>query len=146
MFKFPIFYDSRSTHFILKIFSYLIKEKFYSMLKNRASIISLYFKNIRKCDIARRLDICRMLVSRALKRFHELGNTQDRPSSGWPVTEVTSENMNVVRCRIRRFSEQSMWKTASDLGMSSRSFLRIVRVKLRLRATRSVAHISLLIE
>jgi len=40
LFRFPIFYESRSTHFILKIFSYLIKQKFYRMAKNRDSIIA----------------------------------------------------------------------------------------------------------
>ena len=78
------------------------------MLKNRAFIISLHFKNVRQCHIARRLDICRMLVSKTIKRYHELGNAQDYPSSGRTVTAVTPENMNVVRCQIRCFSEQSM--------------------------------------
>jgi len=104
------------------------------MSNNRDSIISLYLKNVRQCDIARRLDICRKLVSKTIKRYQELGNTQDRPRSGRPVTAVTPENVNKVRCRIRRFSEQSMRKMSSDLGISSRSLRRIVKVKLGLRS------------
>ena len=51
------------------------------MSKNRESIISLYLKNIRQCDIVRRLAVAKQTVSKAIKRYLELGNTQDRAKS-----------------------------------------------------------------
>ena len=104
------------------------------MSKYRESIIALHLKNVRQCDIAKRLDVCRKLVSKTMKRYQELGNIQDRPRSGRPVTAVTHENVNKVRCRIRRSTEHLMRKMASDLGISPRSVRRIVEMKLGLRS------------
>ena len=85
---------------------------------------------MRQCDIVRQLVIPRLTVSCAIKRYQELGNSQDRPRSGRPLTAVTPENINKVRCRIRRSTEQSMGKMAKDLKISVR---KIVKVKLGLR-------------
>ena len=75
------------------------------MSDNRALIISMHLKNIRQCDIARQLLIPRQRVSETIKRYRELGNDQDRPRSGRPLTAVTPENINKVKCRIYRSPE-----------------------------------------
>ena len=71
------------------------------MSKNRESIISLFLKNIRQCDIVRRLAVPKQTVSKAIKRYIEQGNTQDRPSSGRPRTENTTRNRKIIRDRIK---------------------------------------------
>ena len=87
---------------------------------------------MRQCDIVRQLVIPRLTVSCAIKRYQELGNSQDRPRSGRPLTAVTPEKINKIRCRIRKSTEQSMRKMAKDLKISEYSVLKIVKVKLGL--------------
>ena len=104
------------------------------MSDNRALIISMHLKNIRQCDIARQLLIPRQRVSRTIKRYREFGNDQDRSRSGRPLTAVTPENINKVKCRIYRSPEQSMCKMAKEIGINEFSVRKIVKGKLRLRS------------
>ena len=100
----------------------------------RKTIVELHKAGIKTADIVRTTGYKKSTVYDAVKRFQELGNSQDRPRSGRPTTATTPENVNKVRCRIRRNSEQSMRKMASELGISESSVRNIVKRKLRLRS------------
>ena len=46
------------------------------MSNNSVAIISLYEAGMRQCDIVRQLAIPRLTVSRAIKRYQELGTVK----------------------------------------------------------------------
>ncbi|XP_015438888.1 PREDICTED: putative uncharacterized protein FLJ37770 [Dufourea novaeangliae] len=73
-------------------------------------------------------------VYEAVKRFQELGGTSDRSRCGRPTTATTRNNVNKVRCRIRRNPERSMQKMAKEIEISKDSVRRIVQNKLKMRS------------
>ena len=68
---------------------------------NRAAILNLHKENLSQAEIARRLLLPRSTVSRAIKRFNELGTDADRNGRGRKRTVRTSNNKKVIRERIR---------------------------------------------
>ena len=103
------------------------------MSKNRESIISLFLKNIRQCDIVRLLAVPQQTVSKAIKRYLELGNTQDRARSGRPRTENNARNRKIIRDRIKRNSRVSMRKISRETGIKRESVRLIAKNELGLR-------------
>lgn len=107
----------------------------------RAAIIQLFKTKTSVGAIAKTLKVPRQKVYRAIKRYKELGTTADRPRSGKPITATTPENVNRVKCRLYRNSEQSMRTMAKSMRISEQSVRRIVRNKLHRRSYKmSTAH------
>ena len=48
----------------------------------REAIIELYRAGIRQCEIVRSLGISKQTISDAIRRYEELGHTQNRPERG----------------------------------------------------------------
>ena len=100
----------------------------------RQTIIELFKQGKKAKKIISITKYPRSTVFDAIKRYKELGNAQDRSRSGRPATAVTPENVNKVRCRIRRNNIRSMRKMCKDLKISKDSVRRIVQNKLGLRS------------
>lgn len=105
-----------------------------TLQEDRNAIISLHKQKMSASLIIKTLKLPRSTVYYAIKRFEETGNAQDRPRTGRPLTAVTPENINKIRCRIRRNSERSMREMAKSLGINRESVRIIVRIRLGLRS------------
>ena len=103
------------------------------MANNRTAIISLFLNNIRQCDIARQLKIPHQTVSKAIKRYQELGNDMDRSRSGRPRTKNTAKTRKCIHDRIKRNSRVSMKKIARETGINRESARLIAKNELGLR-------------
>lgn len=114
---------------LLSIFSLTI-----SVMERRVTAIGLHKRGMKNSDISKTLGMPMRTVQKAVKRFKELGTTEDRPRSGRPATVTTPEMINKVRCRIRRNSEVSMRKLAKNLKIGRESIRKIVLNKLKLRS------------
>ncbi|KOC58614.1 hypothetical protein WH47_06148 [Habropoda laboriosa] len=102
--------------------------------ETRASIISLYKQNKRQTDIVRLLGVKKSLLSKAIKRFKELGNTKDHPRSGRPCTANTPANCKIIRERIQRNYRRSMRKLDKEIGVDESSVRRILKNKFKLKS------------
>ena len=108
---------------------------YFRMTKEkRAAVIILHEAKTKPKAIARRLKMPVQTVRDAIKRYQETGGTSDRPRSGRPVTACTPENVNKVRCRVRRNPERSMREMAKSLDIDEKSVRNIVGKHLRLRS------------
>lgn len=85
-------------------------------------------------EIISALKLPQSTVSKAIKRYKELGTSEDRPRSGRPVTAATPKIIKSVRDRIRYNPNRSMRKMAKQLGISRRSIGRIVHNCLGMRS------------
>lgn len=113
---------------------FFLRLVFCTMLKEQRTAVIEMFKTGKNAPaIAKILGVSRQTAHNAIKRYQELGTTEDRPRSGRPVTATTPENCNKVKCRVWRNSEQSMRKMAQSIGISKDSVRRIVTKQLRLR-------------
>ena len=93
----------------------------------RKSIISLHQQNKRQIEIVRLLNVSKSVVSKAIKRFKELGHTKDRPRSGRPRTANTPANRKLIRDRIRRNFRRSMRQMVREIGIDEHSVRHIVK-------------------
>ena len=100
----------------------------------RTSLISLHQQNKRQIEIVRLLNVSKSVVSKAIKRFKELGHTKDRPRSGRPRTANTPANRKLIRDRIRRNFRRSMRQMAREIGIDERSVRHIVKKELKLKS------------
>ncbi|VDP05368.1 unnamed protein product [Heligmosomoides polygyrus] len=100
----------------------------------RITVVELHKTGMRTADIVRTTGFKQRTVYKIVRRYKETGGTSDRPRSGRPTTATTPENINKVRCRIRRNPEVSMNKMATDLGISRERVQHIARRKLGLRS------------
>ncbi|CAO4366563.1 unnamed protein product [Caenorhabditis nigoni] len=103
---------------------------------HRSSIIDLHKRGKTNTEIRLALGINKMTVWRAIKRWQETGDDQDRSRSGRPRTSITPERVKVVRERIRRNPHRSMRKMSEEVHTSVRSLRRIVRNVLKMKAYR----------
>ncbi|VDO92270.1 unnamed protein product [Heligmosomoides polygyrus] len=76
----------------------------------RITVVELHKTGMRTADIVRTTGFKQRTVYKIVRRYKETGGTSDRPRSGRPTTATTPENINKVRCRIRRNPEVSMNK------------------------------------
>ncbi|RCN39870.1 hypothetical protein ANCCAN_14211 [Ancylostoma caninum] len=86
-----------------------------SSKEKRGAVIALHREGVPNLEIARRLRMPRSTVYDAVKRFRRPGDCKDRPKAGRPKPQ------------------RSMWKMASDLGVSERTVRRFVKEDLNLR-------------
>ncbi|VDO97889.1 unnamed protein product [Heligmosomoides polygyrus] len=91
----------------------------------RITVVELHKTGMRTADIVRTTGFKQRTVYKIVRRYKETGGTSDRPRSGRPTTATTPENINKVRCRIRRNPEVSMNKMATDLGITAFDFDRL---------------------
>ena len=91
------------------------------MSNKRSTILELFRKGMRQCDIVRLLNVPKQTVSKAVNRFKELGNDGRRSGSGRRRTVNTSANRQIIRKRIKRNSRVSMRKIAHETGMKRES-------------------------
>ena len=97
-----------------------------------ASITSLHQQNKRQIEIVRLLNVSKSVVSKANKRFKELGHTKDRPRSERPRTANTLVNSKLIRVRIRRNFRRSIRQMAREIGIDEHSVRHIVKKELKL--------------
>lgn len=105
----------------------------FRMLTQRHKILSLHETGKGVMEIARSLGISHTTVSRAIKRYNQLGHTGDRPRSGRKRTVRTAATRKLVRERVRRNSRVSMRKISRDTGISDISIRRIAKEELNLK-------------
>ncbi|KAL6724285.1 hypothetical protein Aduo_019185 [Ancylostoma duodenale] len=75
----------------------------------------------------------RSAVYDAVKRFRQLGDCDNRPKTGRPVSEARIRARHAIRKRIIRNPQRSMRKMASDLGLSEKTVRSVVKEDLNLR-------------
>ena len=90
-----------------------------SFKENRIAIIRLFDAGKTASNIIKDLNLPRQTVYDAIKRYKELGTTQDKPRSGRPRTATTPANLNKLRLRISRNPRKSMRKLAKEIGRAS---------------------------
>lgn len=98
--------------------------------KRRSTVIELLKNGKTSPQIVSATGFTKNFVNRVIKRYKELGNDEDRPRSGRPATAVTPQNINKIRCRIRRNNVRSMRKMANALKIDEKSVRTIVHKKL----------------
>ncbi|VDO39421.1 unnamed protein product [Heligmosomoides polygyrus] len=84
----------------------------------RVTVVELHKAGMKTAVMVRTTGFKQRIAYKTVKRYKETGGTSERPCSGRPTTATTPENINKVRCRIRRNSEVSMKKMAMDPGIS----------------------------
>lgn len=94
---------------------------------NRVAVIQLYESGKSAADIIKLLRMKRSTVFDAIKRYKELGTAKDRPRSGRPGNVTTPENLNKLRCRIRRNPEKSIRKIAKEMKIGRESVRKMIR-------------------
>ncbi|XP_065654501.1 uncharacterized protein LOC136081137 [Hydra vulgaris] len=100
----------------------------------RASIISLHQQNKRQIEIVRLLNVSKSMVSKAIKRFKELGHTKDRPHIGRPCTANTPANRKLIQDRIQGNFCRSMRQMAREIGIDKHSVRHTVKKELQLKS------------
>ena len=80
---------------------------------------------MRNCDISRKLGVAPANVRRAIKRFQELGHTDDRPRRGGMRTINTNRKRQLIKKLAQRNSPVPMRKIARETGISRKSVSRI---------------------
>jgi len=100
---------------------------------DRSAIIALFQAGKRQCEIVRDLGVPRQTVSKAIKRFRELGHIGDRSGRGRKRSVRTPRNRQVIKKRVNRNSRVSMRKIARETGISDRSVRRMAKEDLRLK-------------
>jgi inhibitor of nuclear factor kappa-B kinase subunit alpha len=100
----------------------------------RPAIIRLFEEGKKISEIARLLNLPRMTVSDAVKRYQETGSNNDRVRSGRPRTSNTSMNRKRIKGRIQRNPKLSTRKLAKSTGVSRSSVQRILKNHLGLKA------------
>lgn len=100
--------------------------------RRRVAIIELHNVGTRNCDIARQLHIPSSRVSETIRRYQQLGTTEDRPRSGRPRSVNTPRNRSVIRKKITRNPRRSMRRMALELGVSRESVRTIIKKEFKL--------------
>ena len=103
------------------------------MSSNCSAIVPLHQLGKRNCESARKLCIACSLVSRAIKRFKELGNKSDRHERGRKRTVNSSNNRKIIKKRVERNSRVSMRKIARETGINRESVRLIAKKELGLK-------------
>ena len=100
----------------------------------RPAIVRLFEDGKRISEIARLLNLPRMTVSDAVKRYQETGSNNDRVRSGRPRTSNTSVNRRRIKSRLQRNPRWSTRKLAKSTEISRTSVQRILKNELQLKA------------
>ncbi|CAD5227603.1 unnamed protein product [Bursaphelenchus xylophilus] len=79
------------------------------------------------------LGVPKQTVSKAVKRFRELGHDGDRPRKGRKRTVNTARNRKIIKQRAERNSLVSMRKVAKETGLARESVRRIAKEHLQLQ-------------
>lgn len=103
------------------------------MSTTRSQILALHKIGKRNCEIAKALGVARSLVSRAVKRFRELGHDGDRRGRGRKRNVNSFRNRNIIKKRVDRNPRVSLRKIARETGISRESVRRIAKTELKLR-------------
>lgn len=115
------------------------------MKENRIAVIALHKcgKNANQIfELLKPLGISKMFVYRAINRFVESSQLEDRPRSGRPRVARTSAVVKAVRERIRRNPLRKQKIMSRELDISTRSMSRLIRDDLNMKAfRRSTGHL-----
>ncbi|CAD5223247.1 unnamed protein product [Bursaphelenchus okinawaensis] len=99
----------------------------------RAAVIKFHNEGNSNSKIAKLLNIPRMTVYRAVKRFEELGHDRDRPKSGRPPSVNTVANRQMIKKRFMRNPRTPVRKMARETGIKETTLRRIVRKNLKMK-------------
>ncbi|KAM8707532.1 hypothetical protein ACLKA7_005075 [Drosophila subpalustris] len=103
------------------------------MSSKRCAILELFRQGNRQCEIVRLLDVPRQTVSKAIRRFNELGHEGDRPGRGRKSTVNNSANRQIIRKRVKRNPRVSMRKIARETGIKRESVRQMAKKHLGLK-------------
>ena len=101
-------------------------------MSQREAIIQLHCAGKSNPEIVKLLKAPKSTVRDAVKRYNELGTTNDRHRCGRPRTARTSSKIRVIRELIRRNPKRSMRKVARSLEIDVKSVRTIVKGDLKL--------------
>ena len=96
--------------------------------RKRGSILNLHRDGHSNVRIAKLLNVARSTVSKAVKRYQEIGTIKDRPHTGHPRSARTPQKISTIRSRIARNAGRSIRKMAKDIQISRKSVQRIVNI------------------
>lgn len=77
-------------------------------------------------------NVTRKFVWMTIKRYNEIGSTQDRPRKGRPVTIRTADRIKRIREKVRRNPNRSMRSMAKLEGIHHKTMQKIVKSDLKL--------------
>ncbi|KAL7737264.1 hypothetical protein ACLKA6_012888 [Drosophila palustris] len=103
------------------------------MSSKRCAILELFRQGNRQCEIVRLLDVPRQTVSKAIRRFNQLGHEGDRPGRGRKSTVNNSANRQIIRKRVKRNPRFSMRKIARETGIKRESVRQMAKKHLGLK-------------
>ncbi|KAM8702243.1 hypothetical protein ACLKA7_005106 [Drosophila subpalustris] len=103
------------------------------MSSKRCAILELFRQGNRQCEIVRLLDVPRQTVSKAIRRFNELGHKGDRPGRGRKSTVNNSANRQIIRKRVKQNPRVSMRKIARETGIKRESVRQMAKKHLGLK-------------
>src|SRR5438128_2712659 len=99
----------------------------------RYAIVRLFQQGKKKCDISRLLQVPETTVRRAIKRYQDTGNNEDRPRSGRPKTANTATNRKKIKGLIGSNPRLSTRKLSKKTKISRISVQRILKNCLQLK-------------
>src|SRR3569623_574136 len=102
--------------------------------KKREAIVSLHIEGCTTKDIEKLLKVPIRTVQNVLKRYREIGSTDDRHRSGRPRTSRTPENIRKIKERIRRNPGVKKRELSRELGIADGSVRNIVKKDLKLKS------------
>ncbi|XP_076037187.1 uncharacterized protein LOC143022725 [Oratosquilla oratoria] len=104
------------------------------MANKRNTILELHRQGKRQCDIVRLLGVRKDVISKAVKRFKELGHEGDRPGRGRRKCTInTPRNRQIIKKRVPRNSRVSLRTIARETGISDRSVRQMAKQELELK-------------
>ena len=87
-------------------------------LQKRTAIVELFKSGKTASDIAKTLNINRMLVWRTLKRFESTGDIVNQPGQGRPRSARTPKLVKSTREKLRKNPRKSLRNLAKEAGVS----------------------------
>ena len=88
-------------------------------LQKRTAIVELFKSGKTASDIAKTLNINRMMVWRTLKRFESTGDIVNQPGQGRPRSARTPKLLKSTREKLRRNPRRSLRNLAKEAGVST---------------------------
>jgi len=94
--------------------------------EKRIEILGMFKRGKKVMEISRELGLPHSTVSKAIKRFNELGTSADRKGRGRKKTARTPQMIRTIKRKVQR-GEDNKRKMAREEGISERTVRRIVK-------------------
>ena len=94
--------------------------------EKRIEILGMFKRGKKVMEISRELGLPHSTVSKAIKRFNELGTSADRKGRGRKKTARTPQMIRTIKRKVQR-GEDNKRKMAREEGISEKTVRRIVK-------------------